>query len=246
MLAEADFAFRQAFALCPYSPEAIFRYVNLLVQLQRIEDALLIAETSFKLDPFNGQIENLIVELTRIRGSMPRGSGALMPPPAPTAAVMQEQINTLETRFKAQPDDLNSGMQLATLCLQAQQPQKAIETLDRVLTNPAADANMLTVAANSYMQLGAVANVENALQLLVKKVPDNPESRFHLAAIQAIQNKTPQALESLSNALQQNAARLSRDAAAPNLYSSATADTRLASLRALPEFQRLMDAFKPK
>ena len=29
MIKEADFAFRQAFAFCPYSPEAVFRYVNL-------------------------------------------------------------------------------------------------------------------------------------------------------------------------------------------------------------------------
>jgi len=245
MIKEADFAFKQAYAFCPYSPEAIFRYVNLLVQLQRIDDALLIAKTSFKLDPFNGQIENLIVELTRIRGSMPRGSG-LLPPPAPAAAVPQEQINALEAQFKAQPGDLNAGMQLATLCLQAQQIQKAIDALDRVLTNPAADANMLTVAANYYAQMGAVAKIENALQLLVKKTPDNPEGRFDLAAILAYQNKTTQALDALSNALQQNAARLTRDAAAPNLYPNATSDTRLASLRALPEFQRLMDAFKPK
>jgi len=30
MLKEADFAFRQAFAFCPYSPEAVFRYTTLL------------------------------------------------------------------------------------------------------------------------------------------------------------------------------------------------------------------------
>ena len=28
---EADFAFRQAWALCPYSPEAVFRYMNFLL-----------------------------------------------------------------------------------------------------------------------------------------------------------------------------------------------------------------------
>ena len=28
---EADFAFRQAWALCPYSPETVFRYVDLLM-----------------------------------------------------------------------------------------------------------------------------------------------------------------------------------------------------------------------
>ena len=44
LLTEADFAFRQAFALCPYSPEAIFRYVQLLLQFNRLDDAQLIAE----------------------------------------------------------------------------------------------------------------------------------------------------------------------------------------------------------
>ena len=38
---EADFAFRQAWALCPDSPEAIFRYVNLLMEQKRIADALI-------------------------------------------------------------------------------------------------------------------------------------------------------------------------------------------------------------
>jgi thioredoxin-like negative regulator of GroEL len=175
---------------------------------------------------------------------MSRAGGQQAPPP--TAAVTQDQIKALEGHFKARPGDLNAGMQLATLFLQAQQFPKATEVLDQVLTNSAADANMLAVAANYYLQMGAVAKTENALQLLVKKVPDNPEGRFDLAAILAYQNKTPQALEALSNALQQNAARLTRDAAAPNLYPSATTDTRLASLRALPEFQRLVDSFKPK
>ena len=48
---EADFAFRQAFALCPYSPEAVFRYTQLLLQLNRTADASLVAQTCLKLDP---------------------------------------------------------------------------------------------------------------------------------------------------------------------------------------------------
>ena len=56
LLKEADLAFRQAFALCPYSPEAVFRYVQLLLQLNRMDDALLVAQTCLKLDPDNGQV----------------------------------------------------------------------------------------------------------------------------------------------------------------------------------------------
>ena len=44
MAAEADFAYRQAFALCPASPEAVFRYVNFLVNQNRTADAIAVAE----------------------------------------------------------------------------------------------------------------------------------------------------------------------------------------------------------
>lgn len=63
MAKEADFAFRQAFALCPYSPEALFRYVNLLKEMGRKKDALLIAQTAEPLDPRNTRIATLVQEL---------------------------------------------------------------------------------------------------------------------------------------------------------------------------------------
>ena len=56
-------AFRQAFALCPYSPEAVFRYVQLLLQLNRLEDARLVAQTCLKLDPNNSQVMSLVENL---------------------------------------------------------------------------------------------------------------------------------------------------------------------------------------
>ena len=63
----ADFAFRQAWALCPYSPETVFRYVNLLVSEGRTADAVLIAETAAKMpqlqDSNGGQLRELITEL---------------------------------------------------------------------------------------------------------------------------------------------------------------------------------------
>jgi beta-lactamase regulating signal transducer with metallopeptidase domain len=63
MTKEADFAFRQAFALCPTSPEALYRYINLLVGSNRVDDARLLAETSLKLDPTNAQVDYLLKTL---------------------------------------------------------------------------------------------------------------------------------------------------------------------------------------
>jgi hypothetical protein len=67
MIREADFALKQAFAFCPYSPEAVYRYVTLLLNTGRVQDALLVAETCYKLDPYNGQVKDLV---THLRGSV--------------------------------------------------------------------------------------------------------------------------------------------------------------------------------
>jgi len=67
MVAEADFAFRQAFAFAPTSPEVIFRYISLLMMDGRTEDALRVAGAAQSLDPESGQWGNLVSELTRIK-----------------------------------------------------------------------------------------------------------------------------------------------------------------------------------
>ena len=64
LIKEADFAFKQALAFCPYSPEAAFRYINFLTQFNRLDDALLVAQTCLNFDPNNGPIANLVKQLT--------------------------------------------------------------------------------------------------------------------------------------------------------------------------------------
>lgn len=65
----ADFAFRQAWALCPYSLETVFRYVNLLMSQGRTADALFIAETAAKMpqmqDSNGGSLHDLVTYLKR-------------------------------------------------------------------------------------------------------------------------------------------------------------------------------------
>ena len=67
VLREAEFAFKQAYAYCPYSPEAVFRYINLLLGLQRVDEAYLIAKTSRKLDPYNPSMRDLVNQLEQMR-----------------------------------------------------------------------------------------------------------------------------------------------------------------------------------
>ena len=91
ILKEADFAFRQAFAFCPYSPEAVFRYVNLLASMRRFDDALSVAETCRKLDPYNGQVAGLVVNIENLR----KGQD--------TVDQLRSQIGPLEQQYEATP-----------------------------------------------------------------------------------------------------------------------------------------------
>jgi hypothetical protein len=79
MARAADFAFRQAWALCPYSPEAVFRYVNFLLKQKRISDALVVAETAAQMPSMQGQdgdqIRALVEQLKQFQKAGPTASG---------------------------------------------------------------------------------------------------------------------------------------------------------------------------
>jgi len=61
--AEAEQAFRIATEICPSSPEAVFRYVNLLTGQNRMADAVSVAESAVKAAPENQQFRDLLEQL---------------------------------------------------------------------------------------------------------------------------------------------------------------------------------------
>lgn len=67
MAAAAEVAFKQALALCPTSPESVFRYANLLLGQKRNADALKLAELAANLDPANGSFESLVSQVQRLQ-----------------------------------------------------------------------------------------------------------------------------------------------------------------------------------
>ena len=63
MAREAEFAFRQAWALCPDSREAVFRYMAFLMERQRVADAVLVVETAAQMPSMQGQEGQQLREL---------------------------------------------------------------------------------------------------------------------------------------------------------------------------------------
>jgi tetratricopeptide (TPR) repeat protein len=224
MLKEADFAFRQAFAFCPYSPEAVFRYVNLLLNLQRLDDALIVASTCLKLDPYNAQVIDLVSKLQAFK----KQAG-----PTP-----MQGLADLEKLAQANPTNYQILFNLAGAYIQMQQQDRAIQLLDRVLTDPKIDVNAVGALAQIYNQLGNFPKLEAALDKLTKLTPDSPEAWYDLAALRATVGKTPESLAVLQKALDLSRQRKAKDATARDLIAEAQKDPRFQALRQLPEYQK--------
>jgi tetratricopeptide (TPR) repeat protein len=221
ILKEAEFTFRQAFALCPYSPEAVFRYINLLVPLNRLDDALLIARTCLKLDPYNGQVKGLVDNLEAIKAQHV-GPGAI------------------EEEFRRNPNNFQVALELAKTYVNGQQQARAAQILDTVLKNPNLPQAAVIHAAQLYAQMSNWFGLEGALEKLVQVAPESPEAWYDLAAFKANLRKDKEALPALTQALTLNAKRLQRDPKAADLLPSARKDERFVFLRQTPEFQKLV------
>src|SRR5438445_1564223 len=107
MFKEADFAFRQAFAFCPFSPEAISRYAMLLGSGGRLDDAELVVETALRLDPDNVFMRNLLAQIKPARQA---------PGQAQTQFMQTElKLSQLERQFSSNTGDGKVAFELASV-----------------------------------------------------------------------------------------------------------------------------------
>ncbi len=155
MIKEADFAFRQAFAFCPYSPEAVFRYTQLLLGLNRIDDALIIAETCQKLDPFNGQVVQAVKGLRAQRDAMKARSSNL-----------ERDLEQMQKTFKDNPNDFQNAFNLASAYLGMRLNSQAVQVLDGVMNNPKVDPSALRALVQAFQSIGDQARVQTVIAKL--------------------------------------------------------------------------------
>ena len=218
-LREAEYALKQAFALCPYSPETVFNYASLLAGMGRYDDAARVAETCASFDPDNLGVRDLVIQLRNLRDTRP------------PAALNLKDLQETERRFRAEPTNADLGFQLASSYLQANRSNTAMEVLDALLTNPASDTRTLISLAQAYQMINRIDKMEDALTRFAQKSPDSPEAWFDLAAILAAQGKQLEAQTHLTTAIRLNDARMARDPKARNLRDLFRNDPRFDTVR---------------
>ena len=235
LIRETDFAFKQAFAFCPYSPEAVFRYINFLLQYNRLDDALIVAKTCLKFDPYNGQAIDLVNNLENFKKQ------------SADRSQLEAQLRQMEAELQSNPTNFQNTFELARFYFQMQQTNRAVELLrnaiglfGQALANPNIRYPDVGAMAQIAAQMGDMRNLELTLQKLVSLAPDQPEPHYDLAALDAILGKTSEALQHLQASLDLSTKRLATNPAARDLLVEARKDPRFDSLRNLPAFQKLV------
>jgi thioredoxin-like negative regulator of GroEL len=228
---EADFAFRQAVALCPYSPEAVGHYINLLVspEVGRFDDAVLLATTLKKLDPYNGFAIGLVDQVTRWRNEQSqRGPAAL------------------EQQVRAHPQDFQARFNLASAYFERGQMEQGRQTLDSMLRDSNAQPNVYRGLLQAYASINNTSRLQEAVDKLTSEFKSNPSNmEAGLGAIEgyrALQNselehRAMDELLSSSNLDAGTAAQLAQQYSAQNNQAKVeTALERLVQLApGLPE-----------
>jgi len=226
---EADFTFKQAFAFCPYSPEALFRYVQMLVQppapiAPRVEDALKLAQTAQKLDPYNGQIAYLISSLEGHKKQIAAYGG----------------LAALEDQVRSNPADLKAALNLGIAYIQSAQTDRGFAVFDNIVHNPKVDMSTLATVLEMYKQLNNFEKMESVLARLTELQPGTPEAWYDLATVRIGLGRNAEALSAVSNALILSKARLATNPTALDLAGVVRNDAHFAGLRSNPEFQKLI------
>jgi tetratricopeptide (TPR) repeat protein len=175
---EAEFAYKQSFAYCPYSPESVFHLMNLLLAANRVDDALLVLKTCHKLDPYSGQISDLIAQLEHSRSDQvtqffANSQRALQAGQTNTAAQMLNQLLSFPT---VEPDIM---VGVATMYLRLgdlAKSEEAFQRLAQMLPNSSEPwYNLAVVQANRGETAQAVVSLKKALACNPEEIRQNPK-----------------------------------------------------------------------
>jgi thioredoxin-like negative regulator of GroEL len=187
---EAEFAFKQAFAYCPFSPEAVFHFMDLLLTQNRIDDAIAILQTCHKLDPYNGQISDWIDQLQRSKT-------------APAATVLQQAFGQIQSLISSHQTNAAEQLIAQVLSMAGSDPNVLMGVADAYLhlgdiarseeavkklteVNPASSIAFYNLAAIQSARgeiADAIASLQKSLPLNAAELAKDPKAmnlRQHL------------------------------------------------------------------
>lgn len=180
---EAEYAFRQAVALYPLSPEANFRMADVFLARGRYAEARAIITEFLKGDPQNDKIREFLGFIDELERGLKR-------------------INEIEQRSQSGRLELREAVELAQLYRRHGRHAQ----FDQLCGNLLAQTGL---PAEVYLELGRLAYeaqraplLDMALQRYVMARPTDPNGWVELAAVRLLLGRSDDAVVALRNAVQ--------------------------------------------
>ena len=211
MTGPAEYAYRQALALCPESPEANFRLAQLYIEQNRVDDALDVLRALQKRDLLNRKIGDAINQLQNMKQ-------------------LRGDVQQLEQAHAGAPRDVNLVLQLAQTYFKSGQGDKIFPLCDSYLAQTNLGANDMMQIAQVYVSLNQPERAVATLQTIASRYPQDSQAYYALALVRSAQGKADESLDALGKAVQLT----------PALRDQAKNDARLNNIRANPRFQKLI------
>ena len=240
MLKEAEFAFKQSFAYCPYSPEAVYKYITLLVNLGRAPEADLIVKTCLRFDPDNTGMQMLGENIRQIIQSQPQAPAAPQQSAAPVPSQQAAELAALELKYQEDPSNVTNAFTLASSYFSLKRTNEGFRVLQALIENTNASAQAVLSVAKAYSDLGYVGGLERAFTRATEVLPESPETWYDLARVQLVVNKKEAALTNLARAVQLSNERVARDPNAFDIVKNARTNRSFDPLRNERQFKALV------
>lgn len=217
MFNESEYAFQQAIALYPLSPEANFRLADIQMQQFRFTDARRVIEAFLKEDPDNDRVAEFLGQIKQLEQ-------------------LDARRRELEPRLN-QGADINVAMELANIYRSMNIMQLFENLTMNIIRQENIPPALILQIAQMYAEAQRADLLAVALERYVQKEPSNPAVWFDLAGIQAQMQRTNESLQSLRQAIQRGG-----DA----MRDKARKDPRFNSVRETSEFKALIPAVQSR
>ena len=213
---EAEFAFKQAVELYPFSPEAVFRLADLYIRMQRYDEARTVIEEFGKKDPYHDRTQPVLEQIERIKTWTTRKA-------------------ELELSAQGKPLDINKAFELITLYNLLQEHAKTQSMVQQVLAAQI-PSQMKKQLAIKLAEMRRLDLAEAALVKYLSEKPGDAGGRIDLAVVRLGRNHVDQALKALETAVSKGGEPvrllIQKDARLQPLYNN-------------PRFRALLPAPKP-
>ncbi len=214
MAAEAEYAYKQAIALCPDGPDGNFHLAQFYVESGRFDDGVTVLEEYQRRDRYNPRIPAMIRAIRELQRQ--------------TAAERE-----LEQQYAAQPGDLP----LALLLIDSYAGHRRTDAMDEVvralLARPVLPAEFYLQIAQRYLAVGRVDRAIELLTVMTQRYSQSSLAWYNLAVVQSARKDCDAAVAALERAV-------ALDGADHRVLETIRHDPRLDNCREHPRFLQLI------